>query len=84
MAINVTINNTPATTVSLKPANKTLATVTAKPSSNISLGDLNNVDVSGASDNQVLVFDQANNKFVVEQYTIDANTNIANIRGGEF
>jgi hypothetical protein len=84
MATTVVITNTPATTVSLKPANKTVASVSVAPSANISLGDLNNVDVSGASQNEVLVFDQANNKFVVEQYVIDANTNIANIQGGTF
>ncbi len=84
MATNVIITNNPGTTVSLKPANKTFASVSVSPSSNISLGDLTNVDVSGASQNEVLVFDQANNKFVVEQYVIDANTNIANIQGGTF
>mgnify|MGYP003345774880 CR=1 FL=1 len=84
MATSVIINNNPGTTVSLKPANKTIASVSVKPSSNISLGDLTNVDVSGASQNEVLVFDQANNRFVVEQYVIDANTNIANIQGGTF
>jgi len=84
MATTVVITNTPATTVSLKPANKTVASVSVAPSANISLGDLTNVDVSGASQNEVLVFDQANNKFVVEQYVIDANTNIANIQGGTF
>jgi hypothetical protein len=84
MATTVVITNTPATTVSLKPANKTIASVSVAPSSNISLGDLNNVDVSGASQNEVLVFDQANNSFIVAPYVIDANTNIANIQGGTF
>lgn len=84
MATNVIITNNPGTTVSLKPANKTFASVSVTPSSNISLGDLTNVDVAGAADNEVLVFDQANNKFVVESYTLDANTNIANISGGTF
>ena len=84
MATTVVINNNPATTVSLKPANKTFATVSVKPSSNIALGDLTNVDVAGAENNEVVVFDAANNTFVVAPYTIDANTNIANIRGGTF
>jgi len=84
MATTVIINNTPATTVSLKPANKTFATVGLAPSSNISLGDLNNVNVAGAENNEVLVYDQTTNSFIVAPYTIDANTNIANIRGGEF
>lgn len=84
MATNVTITNNPGTTVSLKPANKTFASVSVSPSSNISLGDLTNVDVSGADNNEVLVFDSANNKFIVQPYTLDANTNIANIQGGTF
>lgn len=84
MATTVIINNTPATTVSLKPANKTVATVSVGPSSNISLGDLNNVNVAGAENNEVLVFDQANNTFVVAPYTVDANTVIAGINGGTF
>ena len=84
MATTVVITNNPATTVSLKPANKTFASVGITPSSNISLGDLRNVDVSGAENNEVLVFDQANNTFVVAPYTVDANTNIAGINGGTF
>ena len=84
MATTVVINNNPATTVSLKPANKTFASVSVAPSSNISLGSLNDVDVSGAENNEVLIFDQANNKFVVAPYVVDANTNIANINGGLF
>ena len=84
MATTVVINNSPATTVSLKPANKTVASVSLKPSSNISLGDLTNVNVAGAENNEVLVFDQANNTFVVAPYTVDANTVIAGINGGTF
>ena len=84
MATTVVINNNPATTVSLKPANKTFASVSVAPSSNISLGSLNDVDVSGAENNEVLIFDYANNKFVVSPITLDANTNITNINGGLF
>ena len=84
MATSVVITNNPATTVSLKPANKTVASVSLKPSSNISLGDLTNVNVAGAENNEVLVFDQANNTFVVAPYTVDANTVIAGINGGTF
>ena len=84
MATTVVINSNPATTVSLKPANKTFASLSVTPSSNIGLGGLNNVDVSGAENNEVLVFDQANNKFVIAPITIDANTNITNINGGLF
>ena len=84
MATTVIINNNPATTVSLKPANKSFATVSSAPSSNISLGDLTNVNVAGAENNEVLVFDQVTNSFVVAPITLDANTNIVNINGGKF
>lgn len=84
MTTSVIINNNPATTVSLKPASKTFATVSVSPSANISLGQLTNVDVAGAENNEVLIFDQANNKFVAAPYTVDANTNIAGINGGTF
>jgi hypothetical protein len=84
MATTVVITNSPATTVSLKPANKTFASLSVAPSSNIGLGSLNNVDVSGAENNEVLIFDQANNKFVVSPITLDANVNILGISGGTF
>jgi hypothetical protein len=84
MATTVVITNSPATTVSLKPANKTFASLSVAPSSNIGLGSLNNVDVSGAENNEVLIFDSANNKFVVSPITLDANTIITNINGGLF
>lgn len=82
--VTVTITNTPAATVALKPANKTVATVALRPASNVALGDLTNVDVAGADNNEVLVFDSANNKFVIAPITLDANTNITNINGGLF
>ena len=84
MATTVVISNNPATTVSLKPASKSFASVSLAPSSNISLGNLTNVDVSGAETNEVLLFDQANNKFIVSPITLDANSIITNISGGLF
>jgi hypothetical protein len=70
--------------VMLKPANRTFASLSVAPSSNIGLGSLNNVDVSGAEDKEVLIFDQANNKFVVAPITLDATSTITNINGGLF
>jgi len=84
MATTVVINNAPATTISLKPANKTFASLSVAPSANIGLGGLNNVDVSGAENNEVLIFDQANNKFIAAPLTLDANSTITNINGGLF
>jgi hypothetical protein len=84
MATTVVINSNPATIVSLKPASKSFASVSVAPSSNISLGSLTDVNVSGAENNEVLIFDQANNKFVVSPITLDANTIITNINGGLF
>ena len=84
MATTVVISNNPATTVSLKPASKSFTSVSLAPSSNISLGSLTNVDVSGAENNEVLIFNQTLNKFVVSPITLDANTIITNISGGLF
>ena len=84
MVTTVVINSNPATTVSLKPASKSFASVSVAPSANIGLGGLNNVDVSGAENNEVLIFDQANNKFIASPITLDANSTIPNINGGLF
>ena len=78
MATTVVINNNPATTVSLKPANKTFASVSVSPSSNISLGNLTDVSVSGADDGETLVYSVANAKFEASSPTVTL------ITGGKF
>jgi hypothetical protein len=82
MSINVVVRTNPASTVKVKP-NKTVASVTVAPTANISLGSLVNVDVSGADDGEVLVYDSANNKYIIAPVTVDSN-NITNISGGTF
>ena len=82
MATTVTIVNNAATTVSLKPANKTSTSVIVAPSSNISLGTLTNVDVANVADGQGLVYSSANGKF--EGKTIIATTVVTSIVGGSF
>ena len=80
MATIVTIVNNAATTVSLKPANKTVASVIVAPSSNISLGTLTNVDVANVGDGQGLVYSTANGKF--ESKAITAT--VTQLTGGKF
>jgi len=80
MATIVTITNTSATNVSLKPANKTTASLVVAPSSNISLGTLTNVDVANVSNGQSLVFSSITGKF--EARTVSAE--VTNIIGGSF
>jgi hypothetical protein len=80
MATIVTIVNNAATTVSLKPANKTVASVIVAPSSNISLGTLTNVDVANVGDGQGLVYSTANGKF--ESKSITAT--VTQLTGGKF
>ena len=80
MATIVTIVNNAATTVSLKPANKTSASVIVAPSSNISLGTLTNVDVADISDGQGLIYNSANGKF--EGGSISAT--VTQLTGGRF
>ena len=80
MATIVTITNTSATNVSLKPANKTTASLVVAPSSNISLGTLTNVDVANVSNGQSLVFSSITGKF--EARTVSAE--VTNVFGGSF
>ena len=80
MATIVTIVNNAATTVSVKPANKTSASVSVAPSSNISLGQLTNIDVANVSNGQSLVFSSITGKF--EARTVSAE--VTNIIGGSF
>lgn len=78
MATTVVITSNPATTVALKPANKSFATVGLAPSSNISLGNLTDVDVSAADDGETLVYSVANAKFEASSPTVTL------ITGGKF
>jgi hypothetical protein len=80
MATIVTVINNAATNVTLKPANKTSASLVVAPSSNISLGTLTNVDVANVVDGQGLVYSSANGKF--EARTVSAE--VTNIIGGSF
>lgn len=82
MAINVVVNTSSASTVQVKPT-KTVAAVSVVPTANITLGSLTNVNVSDPDDGEALVYDAANNIFVVREIEIDSN-NITNINGGTF
>ena len=82
MAINVVVNSSGASTVQVKPT-KTVASVAVIPTANITLGSLTNVDASNPDDGEALVYDGANNVFVVKQVEFDSN-NITNINGGTF
>mgnify|MGYP003345118618 FL=1 len=83
MATTVTIINTAASTVSLKPANKSVTTVAVRPASNVALGDITNVNVANASNGQALIFNSATGKFESQTFTLDAN-NITIVSGGLF
>ena len=78
MATTVVITSNPATTVSLKPANKTFASVSVAPSSNISLGNLTDVNISGADDGETLVYNAATSTFEASSPTVTL------ITGGKF
>jgi len=83
MAITAVVNTSSASTVTVKPASKYEAVVTVTPSANISLSTLVNVDTSGAEDGEALVYDAANNNYVIREITFNSN-NITNINGGAF
>ena len=83
MAITAVVNTSSASTVTVKPASKYEAFVTVAPSANITLSTLVNVDTSGAEDGEALVYDAANNNYVIREITFNSN-NITNINGGAF
>jgi hypothetical protein len=83
MSINVTIN--PKTNIVSKITQKktTISSVNIGPKTNVSLGEITNVDATNPDDGEALIYDASQNKFVVKPITIDAN-NITNITGGTF
>lgn len=82
MATIVTVTNTSATTVSLKPSNRTSASLVVAPSSNISLGQLTDINVANVSNGQSLIYISANGKF--EAQTLTAETVLSEVNGGTF
>jgi hypothetical protein len=82
MAINVVIQTNPVSTVQVRPQ-KSSASVAIVPTANITLGSLVNVDVRDADDGEALIYDSANNKYVIAPIIVDSN-NITNVNGGTF
>ena len=81
MATNVTVITNSASTVSIKPSTKTVASLSTVPSSNISLGSLSNVDVANVANGQSLVYNSATGKYVAAEVTAVQPTNLV---GGAF
>ena len=81
MATNVTVITNSASTVSIRPSTKSVASLSAIPSSNISLGSLSNVDVANVANGQSLVYNSATGKYVASEVTAAQPTNLV---GGAF
>jgi hypothetical protein len=81
MATNVTVITNSASTVSIRPSTKTVASLSAIPSSNISLGSLSNVDVANVANGNSLVYNSATGKYVASEVTAVQPTNLV---GGSF
>ena len=81
MATNVTVITNSASTVSIRPSTKTVASLSTVPSSNISLGSLSNVDVANVANGQSLVYNSATGKYVAAEVTATQPTNLV---GGSF
>ena len=81
MATNVTVITNSASTVSIRPSTKSVASLSAIPSSNISLGSLSNVDVANVANGQSLVYNSAIGKYVASEVTAVQPTNLV---GGSF
>lgn len=74
----VTVSTSAASAVTIKPSKTTVASVLVSPSANISLGQLNNVDVANIANGQALIYNSANGKY--EGGSVSANA----VYGGTF
>ena len=81
MATNVTVITNSASTVSIRPSTKTVASLSAIPSSNISLGSLSNVDTSNVANGNSLVYNSATGKFEANEVIAVQPTTLV---GGSF
>ncbi len=81
MATNVTVITNSASTVSIRPSTKTVASLSSVPSSKITLGSLSNVDVANVANGQSLVYNSATGKYVASEVTAVQPTNLV---GGAF
>jgi hypothetical protein len=69
--------------VSVKPKKAVVSSVNIGPKPNLTLGQLLNVDATDPDNNEVLVYDETLNKYIVKQVTVTSN-NIVNVFGGTF
>jgi hypothetical protein len=78
MATNVTVITNSASTVSIRPSTKTVASVSTVPSSNITLGSLSNVNTANTSNGKTLVYNSITQKYEAADPYINA------LSGGTF
>ena len=82
MAVNAKINSS-GTIGQVKLTQQTRSTIAAQnfvPKPNVSLTELNDINVSGVQDKQVLQFDSATGKFVANTVT----ATVVSVQGGSF
>jgi len=82
MAVNAKINSS-GTIGQVKLTQQTRSTIAAQnfvPKPNVSLTELNDINVSGVQDKQVLQFDSATGKFVANTVT----ATVVSVNGGSF
>ena len=82
MAVNARINSS-GNIGQVKLIQQTRSTIAAQnfvPKPNVSLTELNDINVSGVQDKQVLQFDSATGKFVANTVT----ATVVSVQGGSF
>jgi len=82
MAVNARINSS-GTIGQVKLTQQTRSTIAAQnfvPKPNVSLTELNDINVSGVQNGQVLQFDSATGKFVANTVT----ATVVSVNGGSF
>jgi len=82
MQTKVVVNTPSASIVQLKPATKLYPIISGQVSSNLSLGQLTDVDLTNLSDNQTIVYHTASNRFTAN--TVLTADYVSVINGGSF
>jgi hypothetical protein len=69
--------------VSIKPKKTSVSSVNIGPRPSLNLGQILNVDASDPDDREALIYDAAENKYIIKPIVVDSN-NIINVAGGTF
>lgn len=69
--------------VTVKPKKTVVSSINIGPKPDLTLGQIRNVDATNPDDGEALIYDAAENKYIVKPVIVSSN-NITNVIGGTF